>query len=148
MNGLAVTAQPPNSSHRPPEGPESFPVAVSTSTSETLALVTQTVSVVNATMASGSSTRFRVQPTCTSQSVTYNQSRFTSANSGASIHTVGSAITARTDSSNATQSNAATLLDKGNKKRVYFPEGQALIKGFAHAPNPWYNGEFDYIIYQ
>lgn len=28
------------------------------------------------------------------------------------------------------------------RKRVSFPEGQALIKGFAHAPNPWYNGEF------
>jgi len=27
------------------------------------------------------------------------------------------------------------------KKKVTFPVGQALIKGFAHAPNPWYNGE-------
>jgi len=26
------------------------------------------------------------------------------------------------------------------RKKVSFPEGEALIKGFAHAPNPWYNG--------
>ncbi|KAF6030735.1 PPP1R37 [Bugula neritina] len=25
------------------------------------------------------------------------------------------------------------------RKKVSFPEGEALIKGFAHAPNPWYN---------
>lgn len=35
------------------------------------------------------------------------------------------------------------------KKRVSFPDGQALIKGFAHAPNPWYNGKknFSFIGY-
>ena len=31
------------------------------------------------------------------------------------------------------------------RKRVSFPDGQALIKGFAHAPNPWYNGKLNII---
>lgn len=26
-------------------------------------------------------------------------------------------------------------------KKVSFPDGESLIKGFAHAPNPWYNGK-------
>lgn len=107
------------------------PIPKSTSAVSSLATVTSCTS-------SGGSTRFTVQPTRADQSVIYHQPPVR-----------GQASMSATDGANTgiNDSSASSFLadeqmesDSAQRKKVSFPDGESLIKGFAHAPNPWYNG--------
>lgn len=114
--------------------------------------------------------RFRVQPTNVSDTMTYNnpitmenriyavssvngndstvqysfpgtQSTLQTVTTVTGSQPVGNTTTVTTTSTSI-QSPVVTIQPlECAKKKVNFPEGQALIKGFAHAPNPWYNGK-------
>lgn len=114
--------------------------------------------------------RFKVQPTKVSDSMTYSPISMDVQNSAAnSQHATNSAMQypLSTTSPSSTQTDNAVTVSTSNsntpiasteqclqinietsdaaRKKVRFPDGRALIKGFAHAPNPWYNGELVFI---
>lgn len=119
------------------------------------------VSGGNARNSKQSAGRFHVQPASTDSSILYkiqtapanvNDSNIPKDNGGIATVTVGSVssvVSPVIHSHNVDDHLQSAINDlpdptskeySTRKKRVSFPEGQALIKGFAHAPNPWYNG--------
>lgn len=151
LNGLDL-ADP---SHSPNEPPPSYSDMVSNPSSST----------IKSSRSSGG--RFLVQPASTDSSLLYKvhtgqhtvvqakpkDTNIPKDNGGSAVvfasksrpvmdspDTIGMADTLRAAMNDLPDELASK--SETEKKRVSFPEGQALIKGFAHAPNPWYNGPF------